>query len=137
MVEALRREPGPYGVQAAIAALHTAAPTADDTDWPQIVRLYDVLLELAGTPVVELNRAVAVSFADGPEEALPLLEELAADLPGFAPLAAARADVLRRLDRPSEAATAYREAIAETTNPGEQAFLAARLADLSVEPRDP
>jgi len=128
VVEALRREPGPYGVQAAIAALHSSAPTAEDTDWQQIVELYDVLLAMHDTPVVALNRAAAVSFADGPAEALPLLDALTADLDGFGPYHAARADVLRRLDREEEAAAAYEAALAATTNPGETAFLAARLA---------
>lgn len=135
VVEALRREPGPYGVQAAIAALHSAAPTAAETDWPQIVRLYDVLVQMVPTPVVALNRAVAVSFADNPEVALPLLDDLAGDLAGFGPLYAARADVLRRLDRPAAAAEVYREAVAATTNPGEAAFLASRLAAVSADPR--
>ena len=81
VVEALRREPGPYGVQAAIAALHSAAPTASETDWQQIVRLYDVLSQMVPTPVVALNRAVAISFADDPELALSLLDDLASDLP--------------------------------------------------------
>ncbi len=128
VVEALRREPGPYGVQAAIAALHSAAPTAAETDWAQIVGLYDVLAQMVPTPVVALNRAVAISFADDPEVALSLLDDLAGDLPTFGPLHAARADVLRRLDRPAEAADAYREALAVTTNPGEVAFLTGRLA---------
>ena len=128
VVEALRREPGPYGVQAAIAALHSSAPTAEDTDWRQIVELYDVLLAMHDTPVVALNRAAAVSFADGPAEALPLLDALTADLDGFGPYHAARADVLRRLDREEEAAAAYEAALAATTNPGEAAFLTARLA---------
>ncbi len=135
VVEALRREPGPYGVQAAIAALHTAAPTAAETDWPQIAALYEVLETMVPTPVVALNRAVAISFADGPEAALPLLDGLAGDLPGFAPLQAARADVLRRLDRAADAADAYRAAIVGTTNPGEAAFLAGRLAELGADPR--
>ena len=135
VVEALRREPGPYGVQAAIAALHSAAPTASETDWQQIVQLYDVLAQMVPTPVVALNRAVAISFADDPELALSLLDDLASELPGFGPLHAARADVLRRLDRPVEAAAAYREALAVTTNPGEAAFLAGRLAELSADPR--
>ena len=135
VVEALRMGPGPYGVQAAIAALHSAAPTVEATDWPQIVQLYDVLSEMVPTPVVALNRAVAISFADGPQVALSLLDALTGDLPGFGPLQAARADVLRRLDRPAEAADAYREAIAVTTNPGEAAFLAGRLAELSADPR--
>lgn len=135
VVEALRREPGPYGVQAAIAALHTAAPTAKATDWSQIVQLYDVLVRMMPTPVVELNRAVAISFADGPQVALSLLDALAGDLPGFGPLQAARADVLRRLGRHGESADAYREAIATTTNPGEAAFLQGRLAELQADPR--
>lgn len=135
VVEALRVGPGPYGVQAAIAALHSAAPTVEATDWPQIVQLYDVLSEMVPTPVVALNRAVAISFADGPQVALSLLDALAGDLPGFGPLQAARADVLRRLGRESEAVDAYREAIARTTNPGEKAFLASRVAELSADPR--
>ncbi len=131
VVGALRREPGPYGVQAAIAALHTAAATAADTDWAQIVELYDVLLErMTGTPVVTLNRAVAVSFAAGPAEALPLLDGLEADLREFGPYHAARADVLRRLERDDEAAEAYEAALATATNPGEMAFLRERLAAL-------
>jgi len=128
VVEALRREPGPYGVQAAIAALHSSAPTADDTDWAQIVELYDVLYAMRPTPVVALNRAAAVSFADGPAEALPLLDELAGDLDAFGPFHAARADVLRRLERDEEAAAAYEAALATTTNEGEAAFLEARRA---------
>jgi RNA polymerase sigma-70 factor (ECF subfamily) len=133
VVEALRREPGPYGVQAAIAALHSSAPAADDTDWTQIVELYDVLYAMRPTPVVALNRAAAVSFADGPEEALPLLDELAGDLDAFGPYHAARADVLRRLQRDEEAAAAYEAALATTTNEGEAAFLEARRA-LVLEP---
>ena len=128
VIEALRREPGPYGVQAAIAALHSSAPTADDTDWAQIVELYDVLYAMRPTPVVALNRAAAVSFADGPAEALPLLDELAGDLDAFGPFHAARADVLRRLGRDGEAAVAYEAALATTTNEGEAAFLEARRA---------
>jgi len=135
VVEALRREPGAYGVQAAIAALHTSAPTADDTDWGQIVELYDVLYALRPTPVVALNRAAAVSFADGPAEALPLLDELAADLDAFGPYHAARADVLRRLGRDEEAITAYDAALATTTNPGESAFLASRLEQTRAKVR--
>ena len=122
-------------MQAAIAALHSAAPTASETDWQQIVQLYDVLAQMVPTPVVALNRAVAISFADDPEVALSLLDDLASELPGFGPLHAARADVLRRLDRPVEAAAAYREALAVTANPGEAAFLAGRLAELSADPR--
>ena len=99
------------------------------------MRLYDVLVQMAPTPVVALNRAVAVSFAGDPEVALALLDGVAGELPGFGPLHAARADVLRRLDRPVEAAEAYRAALAVTTNPGEAAFLAGRLAELSADPR--
>jgi len=127
---ALRREPGPYGVQAAIAALHTEATSSEDTDWAQIVELYDLLERMAGTPVVALNRAAAVSFAAGPADALPLLDELAPDLRDFGPYHAARADVLRRLGRGDEACEAYQAALATTTNPGESEFLRARLTAL-------
>jgi RNA polymerase sigma-70 factor (ECF subfamily) len=129
---ALRREPGPYGVQAAIAALHTAAPTAAATDWAQIAELYELLERMTGTPVVALNRAVAISFAAGPAEALPLLDALETDLREFGPYHAARADVLRRLDRDDEAAEAYQAALAATTNPGETGFLRERLAALQA-----
>ncbi|MEV5828825.1 DUF6596 domain-containing protein [Spirillospora sp. NPDC052242] len=105
--------PGPYGVQAAIAALHDEAPDVASTDWPQIVALYDVLHALTPSPVVALNRAAAVAMRDGPEAGLALLDGLAGEprLRGYHPYAAARADLLRRLGRLPESAAAYREAL--------------------------
>jgi RNA polymerase sigma-70 factor (ECF subfamily) len=127
---ALRRERvGPYQLQAAIAACHATAPTAADTDWAQIVALYDQLAELVPSPVVRLNRAVAVAMADGPAAGLSLVDELAAELPGYHLLPATRADLLRRLGRRSEAAVAYRDALALTTNEGERRYLRRRLAE--------
>ncbi|WP_457464431.1 RNA polymerase sigma factor [Streptomyces sp. TE5632] len=105
--------PGPYGVQAAIAALHDEAADLATTDWPQIAALYDVLLRLSPSPVVALNRAVAVAMRDGPQAGLALLDELAEEpaLRRYHPYPAARADLLHRLGRLPEAATAYREAL--------------------------
>ncbi len=125
---ALRRgEPGPYQVQAAIAACHATARTAADTDWPQIAALY---AQLPQTPVVALNRAVAIGMADGPAVGLRLVEELAAGpLLGYHLLPATRADFLRRLNRPTEAATAYREAIALATTQAERLYLERRLSE--------
>ncbi len=125
---ALRREQlGPYQLQAAIAACHATAPTAADTDWAQIVTLYDQLLGFVPSPVVRLNRAVAVAMASGPDAGLRLVDELASDLPGYHLLPATRADLLRRLGRTSEAAAAYREALALTTNDAERRYLDRRL----------
>ena len=121
---ALRR-PGAYQLQAAIAALHTEA----ETDWPQIAALYARLGQLTASPVVELNRAVAVAMADGPAAGLAILDGL--DLPGYHLLPAARADLLRRLGCPAEAAAAYREALALVPGAGpERAFLERRLAEV-------
>jgi len=118
----LRRDlPGPYQIQAAIAAVHSDAPTAADTDWSQIVTLYDQLLVRAPTPVVALNRAIAVAELHGPGQALALVDEL--DLPGYHLLHAARGDLLERLGRPAEAAAAYDEALAHTTNGAERELL--------------
>ncbi|MFF4778061.1 RNA polymerase sigma factor [Microtetraspora fusca] len=121
--------PGPYGVQAAIAALHDEAAGLDTTDWPQIVALYDVLLALAPSPIVTLNRAVAVAMRDGPEAGLALLDELADEprLRGYHPYPAARADLLSRLSRFSEAAVAYREALELAGTEPERAYLRRRL----------
>ncbi|MEV4099053.1 DUF6596 domain-containing protein [Nonomuraea sp. NPDC049649] len=125
--------PGPYGVQAAIAALHDEAADVATTDWPQIVALYDVLLALAPSPIVELNRAVAVALRDGPEAGLALLDALAGEprLRGYAPYPAARGDLLRRLGRLPGAAAAYREALAWAGTEPERAHLRRRLADLT------
>ncbi|MFF0312241.1 RNA polymerase sigma factor [Streptosporangium sp. NPDC004379] len=121
--------PGPYGVQAAIAALHDEAADVATTDWPQIVALYDVLLALAPSPVAALNRAVAVAMRDGPEAGLALLDGLAGEplLRAYHPYPAARADLLRRLGRLGEAAAAYREALALAGTEPERAHLRRRL----------
>ena len=129
---ALRR-PGPYQVQAAIASLHASAPRPEDTDWPQIAALYGRLVEMTPSPVVELNRAVAVAMADGPAVGLNLVEELVArgELDGYHLLHSTRADLLRRLDRREEAAAAYRRALELTANPVERSFLEGRLAEMN------
>jgi RNA polymerase sigma-70 factor (ECF subfamily) len=127
--QCLRRgRPGPYQIQAAINAVHTDAPTAADTDWGQIVALYDQLMVLAPTPVVALHRAVAIAEVSGPAAGLALVEQL--DLPRYGTFHAVRADLLRRLGRPAEAARAYEEAIAWTGNASERAFLARRRSAL-------
>jgi RNA polymerase sigma-70 factor, ECF subfamily len=130
---ALRQgRPGPYQVQAAIAACHATAETAADTDWEQIVGLYDQLLRFAPSPVVELNRAVAVGMAEGPEAGLALVEalEAAGGLSGYYLLTATRADLLRRSGQWEAAAAAYREALATAPTDPERRYLARRLADL-------
>jgi RNA polymerase sigma-70 factor (ECF subfamily) len=124
------RAPGPYQLQAAIAALHAQAPRPDDTDWPQIASLYGALTTATPSPVVELNRAVAVAMADGPGAGLPLVEALAGDLDHYHLFHATRADLLRRLERREEAGAAYRRALALVTNPAERDFLQRRLAQL-------
>ncbi|MEV4459010.1 RNA polymerase sigma factor [Microbispora sp. NPDC049633] len=126
-----RRRPGPYQVQAAIAACHATALDPDDTDWPQIAGLYGELVRLAPSPVVELNRAVAVAMADGPLAGLRLVDELraAGELAGHHLLAATRADLLRRLGRTDDAARAYGEALALAPTDAERRYLARRLAE--------
>jgi RNA polymerase sigma-70 factor (ECF subfamily) len=124
------RQPGPYQVQAAIAALHAQAPRPEDTDWPQIAALYEALGRLTPTPVIELNRAVAIAMADGPELGLPLVDALTDELDGYHLFHAARADLLRRLDRREDAAAAYRRALELATNTTERAYLEHRLAEL-------
>jgi RNA polymerase sigma-70 factor (ECF subfamily) len=119
-----RNQPGPYQIQAAINAVHSDAPAAAATDWWQIVRLYDQLQALAPSPVVALNRAVAVAEVSGPEAALALVDDL--DLAGYHLFHAIRADLLRRLGRDAEAALAYEAAIASTDNAAERAFLQRR-----------
>ena len=124
---------GPYALQAAIAALHARAERPEDTDWRQIAALYDLLLRRAPSPVVELNRAVAVAMVDGPERGLLLIDALEArgELARYPLLPAARADLLRRLGRKGEAAEAYRTALALTQTEPERRFLERRLADLA------
>jgi RNA polymerase sigma-70 factor, ECF subfamily len=123
--------PGRYALQAAIAALHATAPGYDETDWPQILVLYDELLRVWPSPVVALNRAVAVAMVRGPEAALGEVEALESDgrLSGYRYLPATKADLLRRLGRHDEAATAYREALDLTDNEAEKEFLSARMAE--------
>jgi RNA polymerase sigma-70 factor (ECF subfamily) len=125
--------PGRYQVQAAIVACHAEAADADDTDWPQIAGLYARLALLAPSPVVELNRAVAVAMANGPAAGLVLVDALAdADaLPGYHLLPATRADLLRRLGRADEAATAYRAALALARTDAERRFLTRRLTEVT------
>ena len=123
------RGPGPYQLQAAIAAVHAEAAQAEDTDWLQIAALYAELARITPSPVVELNRAVAVAMAAGPEEGLRLVERIGG-LDGYHLLHATRADLLRRLDRPAEAAAAYEQALALTTNEAERTFLERRLSEI-------
>jgi RNA polymerase sigma-70 factor (ECF subfamily) len=130
--EALRGGPGPFALQAAIAALHCEAARAEDTDWPQIVRLYDVLERLQPSPIVALNRAAAVAMVEGPRPALALVERLAAtgDLERYHLLHATRADLLRRLGAPEEAAKSYARAIGLVANDAERRFLERRLREV-------
>jgi RNA polymerase sigma-70 factor (ECF subfamily) len=120
--------PGPYQVQAAINAVHSDAPTADATDWPQILQLYNQLLSFASSPVVSLNRAVAVAEVEGPEAALALVDQL--DLAHYHLFHAIRADLLRRLGRNVAAAAAYDAAIARSENAAERHFLQHKRAAL-------
>jgi RNA polymerase sigma-70 factor, ECF subfamily len=121
--------PGPYQLQAAISAVHTAAPSPDATDWSQILALYDQLLAITPTPVVALNRAVALAEVDGPDAALPVVDAL--DLDGYHLWHATRADLLRRLGRNKDAASAYEAARALATNSTERAFLQLRLQEMA------
>lgn len=126
---ARHRRPGPYQLQAAIAAVHAEAAEAAETDWPQIAALYARLRELNPSPVVALNHAVAVAMADGPERGLSLIDEIAG-LDDYHLLHAARADLLRRAGRPSEAAPAYARALQLVTSPAEREFLVGRLSEV-------
>jgi RNA polymerase sigma-70 factor (ECF subfamily) len=133
---ALRRgQPGPYQVQAAIAACHATAPSSTATDWGEIAALYEELVRIMPTPVVELNRAVAVGMAEGPEAGLALIDALEASeaLRDYHLLPATRADLLRRLGRHEEAATAYREALGLTASDAERRYLERRLGETSRE----
>jgi len=129
LVEQVLRD-GPvesYAVQAAIAALHAQAPSPQATDWAQIAALYGLLLRLQPSPVVELNRAVAIAMAEGPERGLALMGKI--QLPGYYLLPAARADLLRRLGRHGEAVAAWLDALALVKNEAERQFLERRLAE--------
>jgi RNA polymerase sigma-70 factor (ECF subfamily) len=124
------RRLGPYQLQAAIAALHARARSADETDWTQIAALYTELERWTGSPVVALNHAVAVAMAEGPEAGLRMTEEIPG-LEDYHLFHATRADLLRRLERHSEAATAYRRALELATNPIERAYLERRLTEVA------
>ena len=130
--EALSGTPGPFALEAAIAAEHCKAARAEDTDWPQIVKLYDVLQQLLPSPVIALNRAVAVAMADGPRAGLALVEELteSGELDDYHLLHAARADMLRRLGSNAEAAENYELAINLASNDSERRFLERRLREV-------
>jgi len=126
------RRVGPYAVQAAIAAVHANAASPESTDWSEIVGLYDVLMLLTPSPVIELNRAVAVALRDGPEAGLALVEELLGrgELADYHLAHAARADLARRLGRTADARSAYERALALTRQEPERRFLGRRLAEL-------
>lgn len=132
VAQAFRGGAGPFALQAAIAAAHCQAPRAGDTDWPQIVRLYDLLERAQPSPIVALNRAVAVAMAEGPRAGLALIDALAAadDLANYHLLHAARADLLRRLGSLPEAAESYLRALALVTNDSERRFLERRLREV-------
>ncbi len=131
--EALRREIGPFALEAAIAAEHCKAAQSGDTDWRRIVRLYDLLAQLLPSPIVSLNRAVAIAMVDGPSAALKLIDALAAtgDLDRYHLLHAARADLLRRMGSKEEAAKSYERALALVTNESERRFLEQRLGEVA------
>ncbi|MGA7380667.1 MAG: RNA polymerase sigma factor [Terriglobales bacterium] len=130
--EALRSRPSPFSLQAAIAAVHCQAVRAQDTDWPQIVRLYDLLERAQPSPIVSLNRAVAVAMVEGPQTGLALVDAIAAsnDLDNYHLLHAVRADLLRRIGSPAEAAKSYERALALVTNDSERRFLERRLREV-------
>ena len=125
------RSPGPYRLHAAVAALHATAPRAELTDWTRIVRAYDALLARQDSPVIALNRLIALSFRDGPSSALAQLSTVDEALAGYPALAAARADFLRRAGRVGEAAAAYRVAIGQAATEAERRYLRRRLTEVS------
>jgi len=134
VAEALRPRsddgPGPFSLQAAIAAEHCRAPRAEDTDWHRIVKFYDLLELVQPSPIVSLNRAVAIAMAEGPEPALTLIDSLASELDNYHLLHAARADLLRRIGSKEEAAKSYERALALVTNESERRFLERRLREV-------
>ena len=123
---------GRYAIQAVIAAEHARAPSAGDTDWPAIARAYDRLVTIDPSPVIALNRAVAVAMASGPEAGLELADEQAEALDAYHLLHATRADLLRRLGRGADAVAAYDAAIAATANEAERAYLTRRRGQLTI-----
>ena len=122
--------PGPFALQAALVGEHCKAARAEDTNWPEIVRLYDRLLRLSPSPIISLNRAVAIAMTDGPEPALRLIDSFAGELEGYHLLHAARADLWRRLGSRDEATKSYEEALALVTNDSERRFLERRLREV-------
>jgi RNA polymerase sigma-70 factor (ECF subfamily) len=130
--DALRRGPGPFAVEAAIAALHCEAQRAEDTDWAQILGLYEVLERLAPSPIVSLNRAVAVAMVSGPADGMEAVQKLAAggELDDYHLLHSTRADFQRRLGKPAEAAASYERALALSSNESERRFLERRLREV-------
>jgi len=124
--------PGPYALQAAIAAQHALARLPQETDWRRIAALYGLLVQVAPGPVVELNRAAAVAMAEGPEAGLELIDAIEG-LEGYHLLHSARADLLRRLGRSEEATAAYRRALELAGQPAERTFLEGRLAELGAQ----
>jgi RNA polymerase sigma-70 factor, ECF subfamily len=134
--EALRGGPGPFALQAAIAALHCQAARADETDWPQIARLYEVLERIQPSPVVSLNRAVAVAMVDGPEAGLRMIDAIAggSELESYHLLHSARADLLRRMGLAAQSAASYERALALAANDSERRFLDRRLREVRSTP---
>src|SRR5262249_54724689 len=136
--EALRGGPGPFGIQAAIAAAHCQAARPEQTDWRRIGSLYDLLERAQPSPVVSLNRAAAAAMVDGPKPALALIDQLAAsgELDNYHLLHAARADLLRRLGATKDAAESYTRALELVTNDAERRFLERRLREVQGTPSD-
>ena len=126
-----RGKNGSYQIQAAISAVHAQAANYNETDWHQIILLYDALYDISPNTVVLLNKAVAVSFHEGPEKGLHLIEQLENDLKTYQPFHAAKADLLRRMEKYSAAATSYNRAIELTRNAKDKAFLQKRLKQFS------
>jgi RNA polymerase sigma-70 factor (ECF subfamily) len=135
VAEALSEAAGPFSMQAAIAAEHCKAARAEDTDWPRIVRLYDLLQIVQPSPIVSLNRAVAIAMAEGPERGLVLIDGLAEQLEDYHLLHAARADLLRRIGSNDEAAKSYQRALRLVTNESERRFLERRLREVQTKER--
>mgnify|MGYP003575276540 CR=1 FL=1 len=135
VAEALQGEPGQFSIEAAISAEHCKASRPEYTNWLQIVRFYNMLEQLTGSPIVVLNRAVAVAMSDGPEPALQIIDSLAAsgDLDEYHLLHAARADLLRRMGSMSESAKSYRRALELVTNESERRFLVRRLSEVTED----
>lgn len=128
--EALRGGPGPFALQAAIAALHCQALRSQDTDWPQVAKLYKVLERVQPSPIVSLNHAAAVAMAEGPERGLGLMDRLSGELEDYHPFHAARADLLRRLNRFTEASASYERALTFAMNASERRYLERRLREV-------